>query len=167
MCGIVGYWALGGEREELRRGLGDAVHALNHRGPDSRGTWHNGDGVGLGHARLAILDVTQAGAQPMVARDAEVAIVFNGEIYNFKEIAAELVAKGHAIVTRSDTEVVIAAYREWGPACVERFIGMFAFAIWDGPQKCLRLFRDRVGVKPLYYGWDGRVLCLRRRGSPC
>lgn len=96
----------------------------------------------------------------MLARDAEIAIVFNGEIYNFRELRRELIAKGHLLVSNSDTEVVLAAYREWGPACVEHFIGMFAFAIWDGTQKRLSLCRDRIGVKPLFYGWDGHVLCF-------
>jgi asparagine synthase (glutamine-hydrolysing) len=160
MCGIVGYWARAGETAELRRGLWQAVRVLSHRGPDGVGTWHDGKEIGLGHARLAILDLSQAGAQPMIARDAEVTIVFNGEVYNFQEIATELTAKGHSLVTHSDTEVVLAAYREWGPDCVGRFIGMFAFAIWDGKSKCLKLCRDRVGVKPLYYGWDGQVLCF-------
>ena len=94
----------------------------------------------------------------MVSASAEIVIVFNGEVYNFREIATELVQRGHVLVSQSDTEVVLAAYREWGPRCVDRFIGMFAIAIWDGPQRCLRMFRDRLGVKPLYYTWDGQVL---------
>lgn len=160
MCGIVGYWVQQGSSAALHRALPTAVDSLRHRGPDGRGLWYGDAGVGLGHRRLAILDLTDAGAQPMVARDAEIVIVFNGEIYNFAEIGAELATKGHTLVGRSDTEVILAAFREWGPACVERFIGIFAFAIWDGPRQRLSLCRDRIGVKPLYYGWDGRVLCF-------
>ena len=160
MCGIVGYWTLGENAGSLQRALPEAVASLHHRGPDGAGVWHAEPGVGLGHARLSIIDLSVAGAQPMVARDAEIAIIFNGEIYNFAAIAAELTAKGHKLVGHSDTEVVLAAFREWGPACVERFIGMFAFAIWDGPRRRFSLCRDRVGVKPLYYGWDGHVLAF-------
>ncbi|MFT4080544.1 asparagine synthase (glutamine-hydrolyzing) [Rhodomicrobium sp.] len=160
MCGIVGYWQRGGDDERQRRGLGDAVKALARRGPDGSGTWFDGHGVGLGHTRLSIIDLSSAGAQPMACHDVEIVVTFNGEIYNYREIAAELAKKGHTFISSSDTEVVLAAYREWGPACVDRFIGMFAFAIWDGPQGCLRLFRDRIGVKPLYWGWDGRTLCF-------
>jgi asparagine synthase (glutamine-hydrolysing) len=160
MCGIVGYWSKTKDHNGLRMALPAAVAALRHRGPDGQGTWFNDKGVGLGHARLAILDLTDVAAQPMLCRDAEIAITFNGEIYNFKEIAADLKNLGHSFAGTGDTEVILAAYREWGPACVERFIGMFAFAIWDGPQGCLRLFRDRIGVKPLYYGWDGQTFCF-------
>ena len=160
MCGIVGYWALDGQDAELRRGLEIAVGTLHHRGPDANGAWDNGKGTGLGHTRLSIIDLTEAGAQPMVCPDAEIAIIFNGEVYNFREIAEDLTARGHILRGHSDTEVVLAAYREWGPSCVERFIGMFAFAIWDGQQKRLSLCRDRIGVKPLYYGFDGQVLCF-------
>ena len=160
MCGIVGYWALKERQAEpLRQALPAATEALSHRGPDGSGIWWaSSAGVGLGHRRLAILDLSDAGAQPMVARDAEIALVFNGEIYNFTEIAAELTDRGHRLTGRSDTEVVLASFREWGPACVEQFIGMFAFAIWDGLSRRLSLCRDRVGVKPLYWGWDGGVL---------
>jgi asparagine synthase (glutamine-hydrolysing) len=160
MCGIVGYWALRGEVQSLEASLPTAVNELHHRGPDGKGVWHDGIGVGLGHTRLAILDLSDAGAQPMVCHATGSVIVFNGEIYNFREVATELGAVGHTFGSNSDTEVVLAAYREWGPSCVDRFVGMFAFAIWDRPRKCLRLFRDRIGVKPLYYGWDGNVLCF-------
>jgi asparagine synthase (glutamine-hydrolysing) len=160
MCGIVGYWAHSGEPAAFPDALREAVRELKHRGPDDLGIWRDGRGVGLGHTRLAILDLSQTGAQPMVSKDAEIVIVFNGEIYNFRELARDLVARGHEIHGESDTEVVLAAYREWGSSCVDHFIGMFAFAIWDEPQRCLRLFRDRVGVKPLYFMWDGRILCF-------
>lgn len=159
MCGIAGYWAAPAHAAAMRNELPAAVEALHHRGPDADGTWYSPDGrIGFGHRRLSILDLSPAGAQPMVARDAEVVIVFNGEVYNFAEIASELLTKGHKIVGHSDTEVVLAAFREWGPDCVNRFIGMFAFAIWDGVRRRLSLCRDRVGVKPLYYCWEGGTL---------
>jgi len=158
MCGIVGYWDMRGDCPDKRQALKAAVRSLHHRGPDGSGMWINGNGVGLGHTRLSILDLSEAGAQPMLSDDGQLAIVFNGEIYNFRELAEELTSRGHRFASHSDTEVVLAAYREWGADCVTRFIGMFAFAIWDATRKCLRLFRDRAGVKPLYYGWDGTTL---------
>lgn len=158
MCGIVGYWARDGAAAALAAALPAATDALRHRGPDGEGLWRNAQGVGFGHRRLSVIDLSHAGAQPMVARDAEIVIVLNGEIYNYAEVAAELAARGHAFSGHSDTEVVLAAYREWDTGCVDRFIGMFAFAIWDGPRRRLSLCRDRVGVKPLYYGWDGQTL---------
>lgn len=160
MCGIVGYWARGRDTTGLDQVLGRAVSSLAHRGPDAHGTWTNAFGVGFGHARLSIIDLSESGAQPMVAHDAEIVIVFNGEIYNYAEIARELAGKGHMLRGHSDTEVILAAFRQWGSACVEHFIGMFAFAIWDGPGRRLSLCRDRIGVKPLYYGWDGQTLCF-------
>jgi asparagine synthase (glutamine-hydrolysing) len=160
MCGIVGYWSPILDPEGLRNALPAASASLRHRGPDGEGLWFGGNGVGFGHRRLAILDLSEAGAQPMISLQGELVIVFNGEIYNFREIAAELSSKGHTFVGHSDTEVILAAYREWGPSCIDRFIGMFAFAIWDGARRRLSLCRDRVGVKPLYYGWDGQVLCF-------
>jgi asparagine synthase (glutamine-hydrolysing) len=158
MCGIVGYRVRRGSSEALSQALDDAVVALTHRGPDASGTWTGADGVGLGHRRLAVLDLSPFGAQPMLSSDGEIAIVYNGEVYNFAEIAEELRKKGYPLRGNSDTETIIAAYREWGAECVNRFIGMFAFAIWDSKQRRLSLCRDRVGVKPLYYNWDGRVL---------
>ena len=152
MCGIIGYWASGGDRPDLREALLQGVRALSHRGPDDQSAWFGGSGVGLGHTRLAILDLSPAGAQPMQSPDGNDVIVHNGEIYNFREIAAELTVKGHKLTGDCDTEIILAAYREWGPDCVTHFIGMFAFAIWDGTRQRLRLFRDRVGIKPLYYG---------------
>lgn len=160
MCGIVGYWSRAESAMGLRRALSAAVNSLVHRGPDGQEIWNNELGVGLGHTRLSILDLSESGAQPMACHDAEIVIVFNGEIYNYKEIARDLATKGHVLHGHSDTEVVLAAYREWGLDCVDRFIGMFAFAIWDGQQRCLSLCRDRIGVKPLYYGWDGQTLCF-------
>lgn len=160
MCGITGYWNVTGEnRGEFRKELSQAVASLHHRGPDDSGLWFNNQGsIGLGHARLAILDLSQHGHQPMVSDDGRYVLVFNGEIYNFREIRKELERKGLYFHSNSDSEVVLAAFQTWGTKCVHRFIGMFAFAIWDEKEQRLLLFKDRVGVKPLYYGWDGKML---------
>lgn len=163
MCGIVGYWATTqpAAAAACSAALGAATETLRHRGPDASGLWRTESAaVGLGHRRLSILDLSDAGRQPMVAADAEIAICYNGEIYNFRELADELAGKGHRFAGGSDTEVILAAYREWGPDCVQRFIGMFAFAIWDGPRQQLHLMRDRAGVKPLYWHWDGALFAF-------
>lgn len=126
------------------------MDALAHRGPDGAGHYIDGP-IGFGHRRLAILDLSDAGAQPMVSADRSHVISYNGEVYNFRELRRELQAEGHAFRSASDTEVVLAAYAAWGPACVERFNGMFALAIWDTRRQRLFLARDRYGIKPLYY----------------
>jgi len=120
-----------------------------HRGPDEGGL-HLEPGVGLGHRRLSIIDLS-GGQQPLFNEDGSVVVVYNGEIYNFREIAIELQAAGHVFKTQCDTEVIVHAWEEWGEACVERFRGMFAFALWDRNQHTLFLVRDRLGIKPLYY----------------
>lgn len=126
--------------------------ALRHRGPDDAGEWWSPDGcVGLGHRRLAIIDLSLAGHQPMQDATGELCIVFNGEIYNFIDLRQELAAKGHAFRSRSDTEVILAAYREWGVDCLSRLNGMFAFSLYDRRQRQLFLARDRAGEKPLFY----------------
>ena len=159
MCGIAGYWNIAGaNRAEFRAELGHAVARLHHRGPDDSGLWFNERGVGLGHARLAILDLSQHGHQPMVSDNGRYVLVFNGEVYNFRAIRKELEGKGFCFHGSGDSEVVLAAFQAWGADCVHRFIGMFAFAVWDEKEQRMSLFRDRVGVKPLYYGWDGKVL---------
>jgi len=148
MCGIIGTTSSHAvaDREWLCAGR----DSLRHRGPDDGGEWWSTDGrVGLGHRRLAIIDLSAAGHQPM--QDGELCIVFNGEIYNFAELRQELVAKGHAFRSRSDTEVILVAYREWGTDCLSRLNGMFAFALYDGRQRRLFMARDRVGEKPLFY----------------
>jgi asparagine synthase (glutamine-hydrolysing) len=131
---------------------------LLHRGPDSDG-FHEEPGVGLVFRRLAIIDVA-GGNQPLTNEDQSVVLVYNGEIYNFQPLVDELVALGHRFHTRSDTEVVVHAWEEWGERCVDRFLGMFAFALWDRNQETLFLGRDRLGVKPLYYAAlpDGTLL---------
>lgn len=160
MCGIVGIWSRTGDydRQRLTHDLSAAVESLNHRGPDDSGIWTNDTGVGLGHTRLSILDLSTLGHQPMHSKDGRYVIVFNGEIYNFSEIKQFLISKGYAFAGNGDTEVILAAIREWGSSAVEQFIGMFAIAYWDEYEKKLVLIRDRIGVKPLYYGWDGRNL---------
>ena len=156
MCGITGYWARGAPPEGWLRDLPAAVHSLRQRGPDDSGTWARPDAsVAFGHARLSILDLSQLGHQPMRSEDGDLVMVFNGEIYNFAEIRSELEKLGHRFRGSGDSEVVLAALREWGSAAVGRFIGMFAIALWSESERRLWLIRDRLGVKPLYYAWDG------------
>ncbi len=158
MCGIVGIFDLNGERP-IERGL---LHKMNetqfHRGPDAGGL-HIEPGVGLGHRRLSIIDLS-SGKQPMENEDGSVIVTFNGEIYNFPDLSDELKAAGHVFKTHSDTEVIVHAWEEWGEKCVERFRGMFAFAVWDKNKKTLFLARDRLGKKPLYYATlpDGKFI---------
>lgn len=160
MCGITGIWTPDNNQEVVRAEISRAVEALRHRGPDDNGIWVNGSGVALGHTRLSILDLSQAGHQPMTSADGRYVIVYNGEFYNFAEIRATLADAGHTFSGTGDTEVILAAFVEWGASAVERMIGMFAFALWDTQEKTLQLFRDRIGVKPLYFGWDGKTLCF-------
>jgi asparagine synthase (glutamine-hydrolysing) len=149
MCGIVGVVDLKGPGD-ISRGL---VHSMNetqfHRGPDEGGL-HLEPGVGFGHRRLSIIDLA-TGQQPLFNEDGSVVVVFNGEIYNYQELIPELQAAGHRFKTRSDTEVIVHAWEQWGAQCVTRFRGMFAFALWDRNQQTLFMARDRLGVKPLYY----------------
>ncbi len=147
MCGICGeiYWD--GQRADISR-LKPMLQQMVRRGPDDEGVWVR-DQVGLGHRRLSIIDLSDAGHQPM--HDREFSLVFNGCIYNYQSLTVELKALGHEFVTHSDTEVILKAFRQWGLECVEHFEGMFAFAIWDDDQQRLLLARDRMGIKPLYY----------------
>lgn len=160
MCGIVGILAKDYDSDRLRDDLEKAVGLLQHRGPDDQGTWMNGTGVAFGHTRLSILDLSPHGHQPMVSRDGRHVIVFNGEIYNFAEIRTRLESLGHTFAGSGDTEVILHAFREWGSDAVKQFIGIFAIALWDEREQLLELIRDRVGVKPLYFGWDGGSLCF-------
>lgn len=133
------------------------VQTLHHRGPDDHGVWA-GPGVGLAQARLSILDLSPAGHQPMRSADGRYFISFNGEIYNFLELREVLSGFGYRFHSGSDTEVLLAAWAAWGPACLERLNGMFAFALWDSAARTLTLARDRFGIKPLYYGVaDGQI----------
>ncbi len=149
MCGIVGIFDFGGSREISRPLLERMNQAQFHRGPDEGGIYLE-PGVGLGHRRLSIIDLS-SGQQPLFNEDQSVVVVFNGEIYNFRELMPELIERGHQFRTRSDTEVIVHAWEEWGEACVSRFRGMFAFALWDRNRQTFFLARDRLGVKPLYY----------------
>ena len=151
MCGITGIFDTLGKSDISR----DLLHRMNetqfHRGPDEGGL-HLEPGVGLGHRRLSIIDLS-TGQQPLYNEDNSVVVVFNGEIYNFQELVPELEALGHVFRTHSDTEVIVHAWEAWGEACVARFRGMFAFALWDRNQETLFVVRDRFGVKPLYYAF--------------
>lgn len=159
MCGIAGILDPT-ERRGADAGVLDRMtDSLAHRGPDDRGTWVDG-AVGLGHRRLSIIDLSAAGHQPLFDEAGRVGIVFNGEIYNFRELMADLRERGYTFRSRSDTEVIVHAWREWGEGCVEHLRGMFAFALWDRGRRTLFLARDRIGIKPLYYAVlpDGRLL---------
>jgi asparagine synthase (glutamine-hydrolysing) len=151
MCGITGVFDMVGERPVHRSLLQAMNNAIRHRGPDGEGFFFEA-GVGLGHRRLAIIDLS-TGDQPMLNAEQTVAIVFNGEIYNFRELRKELTEKYHRSLTSSDTEVILHAWREWGENCVDHFNGMFAFALWDRTKRTLFLARDRLGEKPLYYAF--------------
>ena len=154
MCGIAGILNFTGAPVSpvvLRR----MTDAIAHRGPDGEGSYCDG-GVGLGHRRLAIIDLSPAGHQPMISRDAQVVLSYNGEIYNFQELRTELEALGYQFHSKTDSEVVLHAWHRWGRDCVGRFNGMFAFAVWDQRDRALYLVRDRYGIKPLYYAtWEG------------
>ncbi len=154
MCGIAGIFNLNSEPVSpvLLRSMTDAIA---HRGPDGEG-FYTDSFIGLGHRRLAIIDLTPAGHQPMITEDGNYAITYNGEVYNFQEIRLELESHGHRFRSRTDSEVVLHAYAQWGTECLNRFNGMFAFAIWDKSRQELFLARDRYGIKPLYYTFTGQ-----------
>ncbi len=158
MCGITGIFDTRGKRDIDRAVLHRMNESQFHRGPDEGGT-HVEPGVGLGHRRLSIIDLS-TGQQPLYNEDNSVCVVFNGEIYNYQELIPELQALGHIFHTRSDTEVIVHAWEAWGESCVDRFRGMFAFALWDRNRETLFLARDRLGVKPLFYALldDGTFL---------
>lgn len=157
MCGIAGYINLdkAPASSVLLKRMTDAI---SHRGPDGEGSWVNHH-VAIGHRRLAIIDLSPAGHQPMISRDKRFVLSYNGEIYNFQELRLELEALGHHFHSRTDTEVVLNAWVQWGSECVKRFNGMFAFAIWDIQNQELYLVRDRYGIKPLYHArWGSTFL---------
>ncbi|MDP2318103.1 MAG: asparagine synthase (glutamine-hydrolyzing) [Acidobacteriota bacterium] len=155
MCGIYGRLERQGEIAQSPFDQ-QAVRCLKHRGPDDEGTWY-GTRVFLGMRRLSVIDLA-TGHQPMASPDGAIQVVFNGEIYNFKDVRRELEALGHAFTTHSDTEVIVHGYQQWGESVLDRLNGMFAIAIWDGRDQSLRLVRDRLGVKPLYYYADASRL---------
>src|SRR5262249_41635459 len=133
--------------------LGTMMTAMRHRGPDDAGSWIGEDGnVALGHNRLSIIDLSSAGHQPMVNPANGDVLTFNGEIYNFRELRNQLKAKGYRFHSQSDTEVLLFAFAAWGAECVRYIRGMFAFAVWRPVERALFLFRDPMGIKPLYYG---------------
>jgi asparagine synthase (glutamine-hydrolysing) len=153
MCGIAGLIQLNGDAVSpvvLQR----MTDAIAHRGPDGEGHWIEGN-VGLGHRRLAIIDLSPMGHQPMISADHRYAFSYNGEIYNFRELRTELEASGYSFRSKTDTEVVLYALAHWGPAALDRFNGMFAFALWDRKERRLMLARDRYGIKPLYIAQQG------------
>ncbi|MBI5844138.1 MAG: asparagine synthase (glutamine-hydrolyzing) [Deltaproteobacteria bacterium] len=154
MCGIAGFFARK-NFDRFRDCLPRAVESLAHRGPDDSGLFFDeAAGVGLGQRRLAVIDLSPAGHQPMLTEDGRFAIVYNGETYNFREVRAGLEKRGESFFSGSDTEVILKAFRFWGPECLSRFSGMFALAIWDAENRRLFLARDRMGKKPLYYAFS-------------
>src|ERR1019366_1123350 len=149
MCGIVGIW--GEANKECVRRMAEMV---SHRGPDDCGirVLEYGDmAVSLGHRRLSIIDLSEAGHEPMTNEDGTIWLTFNGEIYNFHDLREQLLSSGHVFRSATDAEVLIHAYEEWGISFVKKLNGIFAFALWDEPHRRLHLVRDRFGVKPLYY----------------
>lgn len=161
MCGISGFWDTSRQtsNEKMQRIVQQMSDRLLHRGPDDGGGWVDEiAGIALGHRRLAIVDLSPEGHQPMVSADGRYLIAFNGEIYNFLELRRQLEQLGHRFRGHSDTEVMLASFSQWGlEAALKRFIGMFAFALWDRKEQTLHLGRDRLGEKPLYYGWMGHT----------
>jgi len=152
MCGIIGE--ISSEKVDTKKFI-QMRDELKHRGPDDAGLYVNGKGnVALGHRRLSIIDLTPAGRQPMSSEDNDVWLTFNGEIYNYKELREELIKRGHTFKSKTDAEVVIHAYQQWGMDSLLKLRGMFAFAIWDEKANKLFLARDRIGIKPLYYYVD-------------
>jgi asparagine synthase (glutamine-hydrolysing) len=149
MCGIVGLFDTRGKREIDLSLLQRMNQTQFHRGPDEGGV-HREPGIGFGHRRLSIIDLS-SGQQPLFNEDHSIVVTYNGEIYNFQDLAVELAGLGHTFRTHCDTEVIVHAWEQWGERCVERFRGMFAFGLWDRNQQTLFLARDRLGVKPLYY----------------
>lgn len=151
MCGIAGIFHYREQERSVDLALLEAMTTtLAHRGPDGAGTW-TGPGVGLGHRRLSIIDLSERGRQPMRDDRGDLVLTYNGEVYNFRELRSELQARGHRFASDSDSEVILCGYREWGAAVVERLSGIFAFAIWDASRRALFLARDPLGVKPLFF----------------
>ena len=152
MCGIAGLISL-----EAERHIGAMLESIEHRGRDDEGVWTSvpfddvGRRASLGHRRLAIIDTSNAGHQPMLSVDGRYVLTFGGEIYNYRELREELKTKGHVFHSETDSEVLLTAFAEWGKECLPRLNGMFHFAIWDNRERTLTLARDHVGIKPLYY----------------
>jgi len=156
MCGIAGFIDVQRNSDDAEQLIDRMCKVIRHRGPDDQGVWV-GDGVALGMRRLAIIDLA-GGHQPIFNEDQSILVVFNGEIYNYRELQKELVERGHHFRTKSDTETIVHAYEEYGDDCVKHLRGMFTFAIWDRKRQRLLAARDRFGKKPLNYYWDGQRL---------
>src|SRR5689334_8908416 len=156
MCGIGGIVRFDGGPVD-GAALGRMVEALRHRGPDDEGVWTEGP-VGFAHTRLSVIDLSAAGSQPMHLDEPRLTIVYNGEIYNHRELRRELETRGRRFRSSSDTEVILHAYAVWGADCVTRLRGMFAFVIWDAAARRVFAARDRLGIKPLYYLASGSEL---------
>src|SRR5579863_2220407 len=159
MCGITGVFDTRGLRAIDRDLLARMTTVIRHRGPDDVG-YHFAPGIGLGHRRLSIIDLSPLGHQPLFNEDGTVCVTYNGEIYNYLDLFEQLQARGHKFRSRCDTEVIVHAWEEWGEDCVKHFVGQFAFAVWDEPKQTLFLARDRFGEKPLYYALldDGQLI---------
>ena len=155
MCGICGQLRFDGDTPSSES-LDNMMNKLARRGPDSNGKWLEGK-IGFGHQRLSIIDLSRSGSQPMIDNLLKLTLVFNGTIYNYKELRSRLISKGYSFFSSSDTEVIIKAYHYWGEDCVNHLDGMFAFAIWDKPSKKLFIARDRMGIKPLYYNLTNKA----------
>ena len=149
MCGIVGQYCYDGTQPDANF-LTAMIDRIAHRGPDGRGMFLKGR-IGLAHCRLAIIDLSDDASQPIANEDGTIWLVYNGEIYNYIELRQELVKKGHKFLSKTDSEVIVHAYEEWGATCLERFNGMWAFALWDDKKQQLFCARDRFGIKPFYY----------------
>ena len=156
MCGICGELRLDGRPAELEA-VGRMLGRLAARGPDNEGCYSDGS-VALGHRRLAIIDLSERANQPMADAELGLTLVFNGTIYNYRELREELKQQGYQFFSNGDSEVILKAYHAWGEQCVERLHGMFAFAVWDSQQQCLFMARDRLGIKPLYYSLTADTL---------
>jgi asparagine synthase (glutamine-hydrolysing) len=156
MCGIYGQFNFRTEKPIAQLQLRDATRTIAHRGPDDEG-YHVDGGLGLGFRRLSIIDLS-GGHQPMSDAEETVWVIFNGEIYNFMELRSELESKGHIFRTRSDTEVIIHGYKEWGDEVLTRLNGMFGLAIWDARVRRLVVARDAMGIKPVYYRSEAGAL---------
>jgi len=161
MCGIAGFLDVASSYapDQFDRLAGDMATALRRRGPDDQGVWSDAEaGIALAHRRLSIVDLSQAGHQPMISANGRFAMVYNGEVYSFREIRADLEARGHVFRGHSDSEVILESVAAFGvEATVKRLIGMFAIALWDRKERTLTLIRDRVGIKPLYWGKIGKI----------
>ena len=155
MCGICGQLRFDGDTPSSES-LDNMMNKLARRGPDSNGKWLEGK-IGFGHQRLSIIDLSSSGSQPMIDNLLKLTLVFNGTIYNYKQLRSRLIGKGYSFFSSSDTEVIIKAYHYWGEDCVNHLDGMFAFAIWDKPSKKLFIARDRMGIKPLYYNLTNKA----------